>query len=87
MKKESLGKRLKRFTPFYLMMIPGLLYLLINNYIPMAGLVMAFERYNVAGGMFGSPFCGLDNFKYLFTTNDAWLITRNTILYNVAFIV
>lgn len=87
MKKESLGKRLKRFTPFYLMMIPGLLYLLINNYIPMAGLVMAFERYNVAGGMFGSPFCGLDNFKYLFTTNDAWLITRNTILYNIAFIV
>lgn len=87
MKKESLGKRLKRFTPFYFMMIPGLLYLLINNYIPMAGLVMAFERYNVSGGMFGSPFCGLDNFKYLFATDDAWLITRNTVLYNVAFIV
>lgn len=73
--------------PFYLMMIPGLLYLLINNYIPMAGLVMAFEKYNVRGGMFGSPFCGLENFEYLFATDDAWLITRNTILYNITFII
>lgn len=78
---------LKRYLPFYFMMVPGLLYLIINNYIPMAGLVMAFENYNVKDGMFGSPFCGLDNFKYLFQTSDAWLITRNTILYNMAFII
>ena len=58
-KKNGAGKTIRRFMPFYLMMIPGLLYLLINNYIPMAGLVMAFEKYNVRGGMFGSPFCGL----------------------------
>lgn len=87
MEKTKKKSSVRRFLPFYLMMVPGLVYLLINNYIPMAGLVMAFEKYNVAGGMFGSPFCGLENFKYLFTTSDAWLITRNTILYNVAFIV
>lgn len=86
-RKKSRGNNIKRFIPFYLMMVPGLIYLLINNYIPMAGLVMAFEKYNVKGGMFGSPFCGLDNFKYLFATDDAWLITRNTVLYNLAFII
>lgn len=86
-KKNGAGKTIRRFMPFYLMMIPGLVYLLINNYIPMAGLVMAFEKYNVRGGMFGSPFCGLENFEYLFATDDAWLITRNTILYNIVFII
>jgi putative aldouronate transport system permease protein len=69
------------------MMIPGLLYLLINNYIPMAGLVIAFKRINFRLGIFKSPWVGLDNFRYLFLTPDAFIITRNTILYNLVFIV
>ncbi|MCC8066999.1 MAG: ABC transporter permease subunit [Clostridiales bacterium] len=68
------------------MMLPGLIYLLINNYIPMTGLVLAFKKYNVRDGIYGSPWVGLDNFKYLFQTKDAWIITRNTILYNLVFI-
>lgn len=51
----------------------------------MAGLVVAFKNYNVVDGIFGSPWAGLSNFTYLF--NDAWTITRNTLLYNLAFIV
>ncbi|MBE5891507.1 MAG: sugar ABC transporter permease [Lachnospiraceae bacterium] len=85
MKKKKIG--LKRFWPLYLMFLPGGLYLLINNYIPMAGLVVAFKSYKVRDGLFGSQFNGLKNFKFLFATPDAWTITRNTILYNVVFII
>ena len=63
----------------------GLIYLFINNYMPMAGLVVAFKNYNVVDGIFGSPWAGLSNFTYLF--NDAWTITRNTLLYNIVFII
>ena len=79
--------RLKRNLPLYLMFLPGALYLLINNYIPMGGLIVAFKQYNVRNGLFGSKWIGLKNFKFLFATPDAFIITRNTILYNVAFII
>jgi ABC-type polysaccharide transport system permease subunit len=68
------------------MMVPGLLYLLINNYIPMFGILLAFKKIDYSVGIFNSPWCGFDNFKYLFSSQDAWIITRNTILYNLAFI-
>ncbi|NLO84133.1 MAG: sugar ABC transporter permease [Clostridiales bacterium] len=74
-----------RWIPLYLMFLPGAIYLLINNYIPMAGLVIAFKKVNFNIGIFQSPWVGFDNFKYLFSTNDALLITRNTLLYNIAF--
>lgn len=76
----------RKWLPLYLMMVPGLLYLLINNYIPMAGIVIAFKKINYADGIWKSPWAGLENFTYLFATKDAWVITRNTILYNIAFI-
>ena len=85
--KINLGKRLKRFIPLYLMMIPGAVYLIINNYIPMTGIVIAFKQFNYGKGIWGSPFIGFKNFEFLFVTKDAWIITRNTLLYNVAFIV
>lgn len=69
------------------MMLPAIIYLLINNYLPLAGIVLAFEEYSVKGGIFGSKFVGLNNFTYLFQTKDAWIITRNTLLYNLAFII
>lgn len=78
--------KLTRWLPLYLMMVPGLAYLIINNYIPMAGLVIAFKNINFADGIWKSPWAGLANFQYLFATKDAWIITRNTILYNAAFI-
>ncbi len=81
------AKRLKRFLPLYLMMVPGLLYLIINNYIPLAGLQLAFKKFKYTEGIWGSPFVGLKNFAYLFKTNDAWLLFRNTIGYNLFFLV
>lgn len=86
-----MGKKIKlivykQHLPLYLMMLPGILYLLVNNYIPMAGIIIAFKKLNFAEGIFNSPWCGIDNFKFLFSSKDAWIITRNTLLYNVAFI-
>lgn len=80
-------KHLKRYLSLYVMALPGLIYLFINNFMPLPGLVLAFKKYNAKKGIFGSPFVGLKNFKYLFVTKDAFIITRNTILYNLAFIV
>jgi len=81
------NKKLKQWLPVYLMMLPGLVYLFINNYLPMAGLVIAFKKVNFSTGIFKSPWCGLDNFEFLFKTKDAFIITRNTLLYNFAFII
>lgn len=84
------GRKRRKWTnavPIYLMMLPGILYLLINNYLPMFGLVIAFKKINWRKGILGSDWVGLENFKYLFATEDAWIITRNTVLYNAAFIV
>lgn len=80
-------KQLKRYWPLYLMLLPGSVYLMINNYIPMAGVTIAFKQYNFRSGLFGGKFVGLKNFEFLFKTSDAWIITRNTICYNVVFIV
>ena len=77
----------KRWLPLYLMMAPGLIYIFINNYIPMFGTIIAFKHINYQKGILGSDWVGLKNFKFLFATNDAWVITRNTLLYNLAFIV
>lgn len=77
----------KRMLPFYIMMIPGLAYLIINNYLPMFGVIIAFKKLNFAKGILGSDWCGLDNFKFLFASSDAWTITRNTIAYNLVNII
>lgn len=85
--KKKKGKKLKQYLPLYLMLIPGAIYLLINNYLPMAGLALAFKKVNYSVGLLKSPWCGLTNFTYLFKSKDIFLIFRNTILYNLAFII
>lgn len=80
-------KAVKRYWPLYLMLVPGVVYLVINNYIPMSGIVVAFKQYNIRDGLYHSPNIGLKNFEFLFKTNDAWIMIRNTLLYNLAFIV
>jgi putative aldouronate transport system permease protein len=83
--KGKKATKWKSYLPYYLMVLPGLIYLLINNYLPMFGIVIAFKKLNFSKGILGSPWAGLDNFKFLFASNDAWIIIRNTILYNIAF--
>ena len=69
------------------MMLPGILYLLINNYLPIGGLSLAFKKYDYSKGILGSEWNGMSNFKFLFSTKDAALIIRNTLGYNFVFIV
>lgn len=76
-----------RNLPLILIALPGVVYLIINNYVPMFGVFLAFKNYSFSKGVFGSDWNGLDNFKFLFQTKDAWIMTRNTILYNVVFII
>ena len=74
----------------YILMIPGILYMLIFNYTPMAGLVMAFEDFSPYNGdtaiqaLFGSPFAGLKTFEKLFTGPDFWRLLRNTLAISLA---
>lgn len=79
-------KKVRRYLALYLMALPGLVYFLINNYIPMTGLVVAFKNFQAFKGIWGSDWVGFSNFRFLFRTSDALVITRNTILYNVIFI-
>ena len=77
----------RRWIPIFLMGLPGFIYLFINNYMPLYGLLIAFKKYDYSKGIFGSDWAGFANFKYLFATQDAFVITRNTILYNLGFII
>lgn len=85
--KTALAKKRYSNLPLALIALPGVLYLIINNYVPMLGVFLAFKSYSLRKGVFGSDWCGLDNFKFLFQTKDAFIMTRNTLVYNLAFIV
>lgn len=80
-------KKVSKNLPLLLIALPGILYLIVNNYIPMMGVFLAFKDYSFVRGVFGSKWCGFDNFQFLFQTKDALIMTRNTLLYNIAFIV
>lgn len=67
-----------RQWPLHLMILPGIVVLLIYNYIPMAGIVIAFERFTPAKGIFGSKWVGLDNFEYIFSMPDFGTVVWNT---------
>lgn len=85
-KRKNIARNARMTLALFSMMLPGLIYLIINNYIPMAGLVIAFKRFDYSKGIWGSDWAGLSNFTYLFKTNDAFNIIRNTIGYNFVFI-
>ena len=63
-KSQKRRKAFVRFLPIYILMLPGLIYLFINNYMPLPGLVIAFKQYNAGKGIYGSPWVGLKNFEY-----------------------
>lgn len=73
----------------YLMVLPALGFIVLFSYIPMVGIYYAFTNFNYIGGLFGSPFVGLKNFEYFFhggLRSPVWMLTRNTLLYNMVFI-
>ncbi|BDP92817.1 sugar ABC transporter permease (plasmid) [Enterococcus faecium] len=87
LKKGLLGN-LKKNRALFIMLLPGALWLFIFCYIPMFGVVIAFKDFRISSrgfftSLFNSPWVGWENFKYLFASQDAWIITRNTVVYNV----
>lgn len=85
-KRKNFFKKLYKYRVFLLMLLPAVIYTLVFSYYPMTGVVMAFKKYNYNGGIWGSPWNGFDNFKFFFKSGQAWQVTRNTVLYNLAFI-
>ncbi|WP_240633182.1 ABC transporter permease [Paenibacillus montanisoli] len=86
-KRGSLWKAIVKYRVLIIMTIPGLLYFLINNYLPMFGVIIAFKDLSYTKGILGSEWVGFKNFEFLFKTENAFIITRNTVLYNAVFIV
>ncbi|MVB10302.1 putative multiple-sugar transport system permease YteP [Caprobacter fermentans] len=66
-------------TMFHVMMLPGMIFLAVFSYIPMVGVVMAFQNFSAGKGIFRSPFVGLKHFRYMFSLPDIWEIIRNTL--------
>ena len=84
---KSFGHELKSNKILFLMLLPALIYFIVFCYIPMPGAYVAFVDYNLNKGIFGSKFIGLKNFEFLVKTGQLWNITKNTLLYNLAFLI
>ena len=88
-KKHGFLFEIKKNWVLYLMTVPGILFFLVFSYIPMGGLVMAFQNFNLVKGIFGSEFGGLNNFKFLFadgTRQTVLKVIGNTLYLNILFI-
>lgn len=86
-RRRSLLKSAWDSKVLLLMCLPAVAFFVVFAYAPMPGAWIAFTNFNYRDGIFGSPFVGLRNFEFLIKSGQLWLLTRNTILYNVAFIV
>lgn len=80
-------QKVKRYKTLMLMCTPAILFFLAFSYAPMPGIWVAFVKYNYRDGIFGSKFVGLNNFKFLWDSGKLLDLTKNTILYNLAFII
>lgn len=93
-KKISQGSfwgRVKANKDLLVLSIPGAVWFLMFAYLPLFGIVVAFKKFRLSGNFFesliSSEFVGFDNFKFLFSSGDAFIIVRNTVLYNLTFII
>lgn len=76
----------KKNKKLLLMCSPALIFLFLFNYIPMGGLILAFKNFRYDKGILGSEWCGLENFKFFLQSDNAWRITRNTLAFNLVFL-
>lgn len=84
--QKTFRKKVHDYRELLLMLLPSIIFFVIFSYLPMLGMGIAFERYTFNGGIFHSPWVGLDNFKFLFLTGDIFKVTKNTLIYNLLFI-
>lgn len=86
-RKKSRWKDFRDNAELSALTIPGILLLLVFAYVPMLGIIIAFKDYRNNLGIFKSQWVGFQNFKFFFTSQDAWRIGRNTVGYGIMFIV
>ena len=80
-------QKVVRHRTLLLMCAPAIIFFLAFSYAPLPGIYVAFVRYNYRDGIFGSKFIGLDNFEFMIQSGKLWQLTKNTVLYNLAFII
>ena len=85
-KKNRAWKTFRNNKTLLLMCLPAVIFFIVFNYCPLPGVWIAFTSYNFRDGIFGSPFVGLSNFEFLISSGELWTLTKNTILYNLVFI-
>lgn len=84
--KGGIIRELRQSKTLLLMIAPTIVFFIVFSYIPMIGVYYAFTKFDFDGGLFGSQFVGMENFNFLFKTGVLWNLTKNTVLYNLAFI-
>jgi len=87
MKSNHFFADIMKYRTILLMLLPATLFFIVFSYVPMVGAILAFKQYSYTGGIFGSAWNGFDNFVFFFQSGDAWSVTRNTMLYNIAFVI
>ena len=85
-KRKTLGSSIDKIA-YYIMVAPAAILIFIFGYLPIAGIILAFKDYKEPLGIFGSAWCGLENFIAFFQSQNFWLLTRNTVGYNLVFII
>lgn len=88
-RRKTVGfiREIVRNRYLYVLALPGLLFLIVFAYVPMAGHLIAFKQYRLADGIWGSKWIGFDNFKFFFMGSDWYKVTFNTVFLNGLFIV
>ena len=87
LRQKPLLRQLMDSKILLLMCLPAVAFFIVFNYMPLPGVWIAFTNFNYRDGIFGSPFVGFRNFEFLIKSGQLWTLTRNTILYNLAFII
>lgn len=85
-KKKGFFATLWKYRTLTCMCIPAIIFFFAFSYMPLPGIWVAFVKYNYRNGIFGSKFVGLKNFEFLAQSGKLFSLTKNTILYNLAFI-
>ena len=85
-KRTMFKKQVRNGKTLLLMCTPAIIFFFIFSYLPLPGIYVAFVRYNYFDGVFGSQFVGFENFRFLVISGKLWMLTRNTVLYNLGFI-
>jgi len=88
-KGETWAKNVKKYWPLYVMALPGIVFFILFRYIPLSGIIIAFQDYMIFKGIKDSPFVGLKHFESLFSYPQFWRVLKNTAiigLYNIVFV-